>query len=208
MSLFRRLGEKSWETPGAGADAPDPVTYRPPAAQVLMLVYFGVITILFGLVTSAYFMRMGMPGMGHGTLDWHPMPEPPLIWINTAVLLLASLAWEAARIGVRRGERALVRPSLVAAGALGILFLAGQLLLWSQFAARGYFLQSNPANAFFYMITTLHGLHLIGGLWFWGLAMRRSLGGGAAALPIQLTAAYWHFLLLVWILMLGLFVST
>ncbi|HEY9554841.1 cytochrome c oxidase subunit 3 [Allosphingosinicella sp.] len=206
MSLFTRLGEKSWETPGS--DRPDPATYRPPAAQVMMLVYFGVITILFGLVSSAYFMRMGMPGMGHAAMDWRPMPEPPLIWINTAVLLLASLAWEAARIGTRRGETALVRPGLIAAGALGVLFLGGQLLLWSQFATQGYFLQSNPANAFFYMITTLHGLHLIGGLWFWGLAMRRARGGGAAALPIQLTAAYWHFLLLVWILMLGLFVST
>src|SRR3546814_4547716 len=110
MSLFTRLGEKSWETPGS--DRPDPATYRPPAAQVMMLVYFGVITILFGLVSSAYFMRMGMPGMGHAAMDWRPMPEPPLIWNNTAVLLLASLAWEAARIGTRRGETALVRPGL------------------------------------------------------------------------------------------------
>lgn len=208
MSLFTRLGEKSWETPSSDAAPRDPATYRPPAAQVLMLVYFGVITILFGLVSSAYFMRMGMAAMGHHAMDWRPMPEPPLIWINTAVLLLASLAWEAARIGTRRGETTLVRPGLIAAGALGLLFLAGQLLLWSQFATQGYFLQSNPANAFFYMITTLHGLHLIGGLWFWGMAVRRSRLGGAAALPIQLTAAYWHFLLLVWILMLGLFVST
>lgn len=210
MSLFTRLGEKSWEPPGAGVDTRDPASYRPPAAQVMMLVYFGVITILFGLVSSAYVMRMGMGGMGHGggVGDWNPMPEPPLIWINTAVLLLASLAWETARIGARRGETALVRPGLIAAGALGLLFLAGQLLLWSQFAELGYFLQSNPANAFFYMITTLHGLHLIGGLGFWGLAMRRMHGGGEAALPVQLTAAYWHFLLLVWILMLGLFVAT
>ena len=208
MSLFKRLGEKSWETPGVGADRPDPASYRPPAAQVMMIVYFGVITILFGLVSSAYLMRMGLHGTGHSAMDWQPMPEPPLIWVNTAVLLLASLAWEVARIGAGRGETALVRPGLVAAGALGLLFLAGQLLLWSQFAAQGYFLQSNPANAFFYMITTLHGLHLVGGLWFWGLAMRRLATGGATALPIRLTAAYWHFLLLVWILMLGLFVST
>src|SRR3546814_16101207 len=104
----------------------------------MRLVYFGVITILFGLVSSAYFMRMGMPGMGHAAMDWRQMPEPPLIWINTAVLLLASLAWEAARIGTRRGETALVRPGILAAGALGVLFLVGQLLLWRQFAPQRY----------------------------------------------------------------------
>lgn len=207
MSLFSRLREKSWETPGA--DTPDPASYRPPAAQVMMIVYFGVATILFGLVCSAYVMRMGMSGMEHGQMsDWQAMPEPPLLWINTAVLLLASLAWEAARIAARRGDREMVGPGLAAAGALGILFLAGQLLLWSQFASGGYFLQSNPANSFFYLITTLHGLHLLGGLWFWAAAMLRLRTGADVAPSVTLTAAYWHFLLLVWLLMLGLFVST
>src|SRR3546814_16531676 len=92
-------------------------------------------------------MRRGMPGMGHAAMDWRPMPEPPLIWINTAVLLLASLAWEAARIGTRRGATALVRPGLIAAGALGVLFLGGPLLLWSQFATQGYFMPSTSAKA-------------------------------------------------------------
>src|SRR3546814_17022335 len=112
MSLFTRLGEKSWETPGS--DRPDPATYRPPAAQVMMLAYFGVITILFGLVSSDYFMRMGMPGMGHAALDWHSMPEPPLICINPAVLLLSSLAWASARTGARRGQTTLLTPAPLA----------------------------------------------------------------------------------------------
>src|SRR3546814_7711799 len=106
----------------------------------MRLVYFGVITILFGLVSSAYFMRLGMPVMGHAAMDWRPMPEPPLIWINTAVLLLASLASEAARIGTRRGDTVPVRPGPISAGALALLFLGGQLLTSSPFAPPGYFL--------------------------------------------------------------------
>jgi cytochrome c oxidase subunit III len=101
-----------------------------------------------------------------------------------------------------------MRIGLHAAGALGLLFIGGQLLLWSQFAAAGYFLQANPANAFFYLITALHGLHLIGGLFFWARAELRLQGGGDVRLPVDLCAAYWHFLLLIWILMLGLLVST
>ena len=205
MSLFARLGEKSWETPGSAHAAPD--TYRPPAAKVLMILYFGVAAVLFGLVSSAYLMRMGMPGMAHGTMGgWRPLPEPPLLWINTGLLFLASIAWEGARIGISRGRH--VIGWLLAAGLLGILFLAGQLLLWRQFIAAGHGLRGDPAAAFFYLITALHGLHLLGGLWFWARAMPGLGAGGEAPLRVELTATYWHFLLLVWLLMLGLFVAT
>lgn len=207
MSLFSRLAEKSWE--GPGPDAVDPASYRPSAARVGVIVYFGVIAVLFTLISSAYVMRMGMAGMGHGPMgDWRPMPEPPLLWINTAVLLLASLAWEAARAGTRRARADLLRIGLVSAGSLGILFVGGQLLVWRQFETAGYFLQANPANAFFYLITALHGLHLLGGLFFWARAVRRLRSGGDVGLAVDLSAAYWHFLLLVWVLMLGLLIST
>ena len=103
MSLFGRLAEKSWETTGPG-DL-DPADYRPEAARVGLWVYFGVIVILFGLITSAYLVRMGDTFMIHGpTTDWRAMPEPPLIWVNSFILLVNSLAWEAARIAARRAN--------------------------------------------------------------------------------------------------------
>ena len=96
----------------------------------------------------------------------------------------------------------------LAAGLLGILFLACQLLLWSRLAAAGHGLRGDPAASFFYLITALHGLHVAGGLWFWGRAMQDLRAGRQAALRVELTATYWHFLLLVWLLMLALFVAT
>ena len=207
MSLFSRLTEKSWE--GPGAEAIDPASYRPSAARVGVIVYFGVITVLFGLVSSAYVMRMGMPGMGHGAMgDWRPMPEPPLLWVNSFVLLLSSLAWEAARAGIRQGRAELMRNAMLGAGILGILFLAGQLLLWREFVQAGYYASSNPANAFFYLITALHGLHIAGGLFFWVRAVLQMRAGTDIRLPVELCAAYWHFLLLIWALMLALLIST
>ena len=201
MSLFTRLADKSWETPGGGHVAPD--SYRPPAAKVVLILYFGVAAVLFGLVTSAYLMRMGVPGMAHAaTGDWRILPEPPLLWVNTGVLMLASLAWERTRILARAQ-----RPAGwgLIAGLLGLLFLCGQLLLWRQLRDAGHGLANDPAAAFFYLITALHGLHVIGGLWFWARAMAAP---GDAALRFQLTATYWHFLLLVWLLMVALFVAT
>jgi cytochrome c oxidase subunit 3 len=204
MSLFARLSEKSWETPGSRHAAPE--TYRPPAAKVVLILYFGVAAVLFGLVTSAYLMRMGMPGMAHGPMaGWRSLPEPPLLWVNTGVLMLASVAWEGARAAARDREPA---GWGLAAGLLGLLFLVGQLLLWRRLMGAGHLLSNDPAAAFFYLITALHGLHVLGGLWFWARAMLASRGEGNAVLRFQLTAAYWHFLLLVWLLMLGLFVAT
>lgn len=204
MSLFARLAEKSWENRSSPDIASE--TERPPAAKVVLILYFGVAAVLFGLVTSAYLMRMGMPGMAHGpTAGWQSLPESPLLWINTSILMLASLAWERARIA--SSHRRLIEPGL-AAGLLGLLFLAGQLLLWRQLVIAGHGLRGDPAAAFFYLITALHGLHVLGGLWFWGRAMFALRGEGNAALRFQLTATYWHFLLLVWLLMLALFVAT
>ena len=207
MSLISRLSEKSWLEPGA--DVAEPASYRPEAARVATVTYFGVATVLFGLIASAYVMRMGMPAMGHGAMgDWRPMPEPPLIWINSAVLVAASAAWEVARAGGRSGRSALMRGGTIAAGALGILFLVGQLLLWREYADGGYYASANPANAFFYLITALHGLHLAGGLFFWARALLRLRRGHDIRLPVDLCAAYWHFLLLIWVLMLALLIST
>jgi len=201
MSLIARLTEKSWQSRPA-----PPETDRPPAAKVLLILYFGVAAVLFGLVTSAYLMRMGVAGMAHGPMaGWRPLPEPLLLWVNTGMLMLASVAWEGARIVSR--ERRPVEWG-AAAGLLGLLFLAGQLLLWNRLTDAGHGLRGDPAAAFFYLITGLHGLHVVGGLYFWARAMLASGDEGNAALRFQLTASYWHFLLLVWLLMLGLFVAT
>jgi cytochrome c oxidase subunit 3 len=211
MSLFSRLTEKSWENAGTDLTI-DPADYRPAAGTVGVWIYIGVATMLFGLVSMAYFMRMGMPGMEHGQAnDWRPMPEPALIWINTGVLLLSSLAWEAARGAARRGGGNMLLIATLAAGALAFLFLAGQLALWAEFRAHGYFAAANPANSFFYLITGLHGAHLLGGLYFWGRLVPRLSAGSdskAVGLFVDLCALYWHFLLLVWLVMLGLLIST
>jgi cytochrome c oxidase subunit III len=48
---------------------------------------------------------MGLGGEGHQSWgDWQPMPEPPLMWINSSVLLLSSVAWEIARLGSSHGR--------------------------------------------------------------------------------------------------------
>lgn len=212
MSLIGRLAEKSWEAPGAdGLREPD--SYRPAAATVGVYVYLGVASVIFTLIMAAYLVRMGLPSaMDHGAGDdWHSMPEPPLLWFNTAVLVLSSLAWEMGRRSAARGEARPMRSAATAGSVLGLLFLAGQILLWWHYQAAGYYLAANPANAFFYLLTAIHGLHLAGGI----VAGSRTLGqiavGGdmqRASRNVRLCAVYWHYLLLVWGLLAGLLVLT
>lgn len=212
MSLFSRLAEKSWQTHG-NEHFSDPVEYRPAASTVGVYVYFGVATVIFALLSAAYLVRMGMEhGMQHGGGgDWQAMPEPPLLWINTAVLAASSVAWEAARRAAKRGARENLRMLTIAGGVLGFVFLAGQLLLWAQYQAAGYFLAANPANSFFYLLTAIHGLHLAGGLVAWARTfgqMGEHADSARLVRNIRLCALYWHFLLLIWALLAALLIST
>ena len=229
MSLISRLSEKSWETPGA-LGFEEPGDYRPHAARVALWLYLGVATVLFSLITAAYVMRMGDHGAVIGSpRDWHAIPRPTLLWANTGVLIVASIVWEVARRAVRRGQEAKTRHALIAGGALGFLFLAGQLIVWRELHQAGYYLagpslclgdwsdlrspglhftSSNPAVAFFYMITGIHGLHIAGGLYAWGRAILHAASGIDVGGIISLSAIYWHFLLAVWLAMFGLLLST
>jgi cytochrome c oxidase subunit 3 len=87
----------------------------------------------------------------------------------------------------------------------------GQLLVWRQLGSLGYFVDTNPSNSFFYLITALHGLHLLGGLVAWFRASLRLWRGAEVAkirMSVDLCAVYWHFLLLVWLVMFGLLLVT
>lgn len=207
MSLLGRLTEKSWETPGVAGFA-EPGDGRPAAITVMIAVYCAVAAMIFSLIVMAYLMRMGIhSAIGHGSGDWKRMPEPALLWVNTGVLLLASVAWEWARRaavvpGSQNGAETM-RRGMLAGGLLGIAFLGGQLLLWRDFHAAGYYLAANPANAFFYLLTAIHGLHLIGGIVGWLGVLNHPTSPA-----VRLCALYWHFLLLIWVLLAGLLFLT
>ena len=104
-----------------------------------------------------------------------------------------------------------VRKGLAIGGALTICFVFGQLVAWQQLGALGYHANTNPANGFFYLITGLHGLHMLGGLVAWGrtsLKVWRGCEPAEVRLSVELCTAYWHFLLVIWFVLFGLMLST
>jgi cytochrome c oxidase subunit 3 len=139
--------------------------------------------------------------------DWRPVPQLGLLWANTLVLILSSVALQWAQYSVRRGQMDSMRVGLLAGGAFTVVFLFGQMLAWKQLAAMDYFDITNPAIGFFYMITAIHGLHLVGGLVAWGRAVTKVWGDFNVAKirqSVELCTTYWHFLLLVWLVLFGL----
>ncbi len=202
--LRQTLNTQPWEAndplenqPGRGVISTDP-------AKIGLWSFIAVVTSLFALFLSAYMMRMRLG-------DWRPVDEPDLLWLNTAVLVLASVAFQLTRGAARRGQPLTVKVGLLVGGACTTLFLFGQLMAWQQLNASGFFMTGNPANSFFYLLTALHGLHLLGGLWVWGRTTLRILTGADAEsvrLSVELCTVYWHYLLLVWIGLFALLLST
>jgi cytochrome c oxidase subunit 3 len=196
----QRLGAKPWLEQGVTVDLREEGTPSLPAAKIGLGVFLAVVGSLFALFISAYSMRMNM-------VDWRALPVPSLLWFNTGVLILSSVALQWAYMAARRNDIDGAIIGLCAGGASAVTFLVGQLLAWRQLGAAGYFLASNPANSFFYLITALHGLHLIGGLVALGRTTAKVWRGAAmiqVRLSVELCAIYWHFLLLVWLVLLGL----
>ncbi|MGF1609706.1 MAG: cytochrome c oxidase subunit 3 [Kiloniellales bacterium] len=206
MGLFQQLMEKPWV---AGhhriVDRHDRSAFLLPAATLGLRVLMAVIALLFTLLVVAYADRMFVP-------DWRPLPMPWLLWLNTAILILSSVGLQWAAVSARQGEIEGVKAGLLVGGAFAFAFLVGQLLAWQELAALGYFATTNPANAFFYLLTALHGLHLLGGLVAWGRTgdklWRVRVELDRLRLSVELCAVYWHFLLVIWLVLFGLLLFT
>jgi cytochrome c oxidase subunit 3 len=196
----QRLTAKPWLEEGLVGDFPGTDAMTWPAAKIGLGVFLAVASSLFALFISAYSMRMTL-------VDWRTLPVPRLLWFNTGVLVLSSVALQWSYVAARRHDADGVMVGLLAGGASGVIFLAGQLLAWQQLSAAGYFVASNPANSFFYLLTAVHGLHLTGGLVALGRTSAKVWRCAEIAdtcLSVELCAIYWHFLLLVWLVLLGL----
>lgn len=197
----QRLASKPWLEVGLAGDAPQMQGSSATIAKVGLGIFLAVVGALFTLLISAYLGRMG-------GADWWGIPIPGLLWVNTAALAASSLALQWAKTEVRPDHRDRLNAALVTAFATAVFFVAGQFLAWRQLISAGYVLADNPSNSFFYMITGLHGLHILGGLFVLGRTAIRARSAPLSArmlLSVELCVIYWHFMLVVWLVLFALF---
>ncbi len=179
----------------------------------------------FIALVSAFFVRQSaghFDARDNYITDWHPLHVPPILWVNTAVLLVSSITVEMARrqlfremdvieewLGLGRPAAKRALPWLLATLALGALFLAGQCAAWRQLQAERLFFATNPNSYFFYIITGSHALHLLIGL----VALTAAVIGLYKLRRVQLrqilvdcTAWYWHSMGVLWVFLFVLLV--
>lgn len=215
---------------GWGGGRPDDDRDRLRRYRIGMLFALAAIIMLFVSFTSAYIVRQGVGTWSDASAryvtDWKPIALPPILWINTVILLLSSVTLAMARrklahkinVSPRHGASPLPAPALIGTErtsipwlgitvVLGVGFLVGQLLAWEQMRHSGVFISTNPSSSFFYLLTGAHGVHLLGGILALGYAavialLRKPLMKRFVVLDV--TALYWHFMDFLWIYIFAL----
>ena len=207
ISIFKLLSQKPWDPDQAKLDNLHEGSTLEISKGKLGLRYLMIIsTIFFCLFIVTYSDRLVYQ-------DWKSMPEPLLLWLNTLLLVITSVVFISAQIASNKNNFEIVKNRLIAIGLLSILFLLGQLLVWQQMVDQGYYVSSNPANAYFYVFTALHGLHLLGGLVYWLMTIKKVWNPKDIIImktkhTVELCAIYWHFLLAVCVVLFGLMLLT
>lgn len=184
--------------------------HAPPPASTGMWVGLAGITMTFAAFTSALIVRQGAAN------DWQHFTLPPILYLNTLVIIASSVTLEVSRRRVasfmgglrdknQRNDhvQSPARWLYVTLG-LGLLFVAGQTFAWLQLRSQGFKLATNISYSFFYVLTIAHALHLLGGLG----GLTRVIGKLNKSLlkrsTLDATSRYWHFMGSLWVYLLFL----
>lgn len=171
-----------------------------PASRTGIWVGIAAITMTFAAFTSAMVIRQS-------SSDWRHFALPPILYLDTVVLLASSATLELARRGFSGRldvKRSAALAWLYGTLGLGVLFIAGQYAAWTQLKAEGLYLATNPSSSFFYLFTAAHALHVLGGmsglvLVIWRLSKRPPALHGST---LDTVSYYWHFMDVLWVYLL------
>jgi cytochrome c oxidase subunit 3 len=158
MALLSDRAGKTARVVVLPASLEDPSKSPPGMYRLGLLIACGSILAFFAALVVAFYWRSRTPPF------WEPIQLPRTLWLSTAIILVSSVTFEAARRAYRRGLHLAAARLMVITACLGAAFLASQLSAWLNLVHRGYYLAQNPYSSFFYMFTGLHAAHLIGGL--------------------------------------------
>lgn len=184
---------------GNGPRGPSNWQVPPGAYRTGIWVAIASISMLFLALTSAMVVRAG------GSSDWVRIALPRVLYFNTFILILSSVTFELSRRFLKKGSNTKFALWLYLTTALGIIFLAGQLMAWRQLAAQGIHVATNASGSFFYVLTAVHGVHVLAGilvLLYLVFRTRRIIGNPRKRIAVDVTAIYWHFVDGLWIYVL------
>lgn len=163
----------------------------------LLLIIISII-MMFGAFTSAFIVRREEG-------NWLEFNLPSVLLINTLIIVVSSITMQMAYMAAKRNNLNQVKLMVMLTLGLGIAFLVGQWSAWAELVQNNIFfggITSNPAGSFLYVLTGVHGFHIITGLIFLVfvlLAAFKYQVHSKKLLRTQLCTIYWHFLGGLWI---------
>ena len=197
--LFGTLTQKPWEKEQAAIDSlHEGKTFNISAQKSAVIIIFGVATVLFSLIFTGYLYTLPPEQ------DTRYLLKQNLLWINTIILFLVTYFFGKITKDLEKKETLKIKKNLIFVGVLSYLFLFGQVIFWFQLMKSGNYASTNSYFSSFYFFTALHGLHLLGGLFFWGKVSSRVMKLDKDKIlneekNISALSLYWTYLLIVWI---------
>ncbi len=185
-----------------GGDLRKVENYSPPPASTGIWVGLAAISMTFAAFTSALIVRQG------SAQDWRHINLPPVLYLNSLVIVASSFALEIARrrvatfMGGVRDQAESPARWLYVTLFLGLLFVAGQTFAWVQLKAQGFGLATNVSYSFFYVLTVAHALHVFGGLGGLVRVIGKLNHSVLRRSTLDATSRYWHFMGALWLYLL------
>lgn len=199
------------QNPGGGGDGQhpnednelQPDRFVPAKSRILTVLLLLVVVMTFGGLIAAYIVIAT-----NGVAEWKPFDLPIQVWISTAIIVTSSFTYHFGKKGVERNDQTQAKNWFIITTVFGAAFISSQILAWVTLNARGFYVQSNPYTGFFYILTAVHAVHVLGGITALGSVLLRSWypTNDPAAIIKRVTLAqvvgwYWHFMGGLWIVL-------
>ncbi|HYL86379.1 MAG TPA: cytochrome c oxidase subunit 3 [Candidatus Angelobacter sp.] len=209
LIIEERRGGGGGVEPPAGGDGGDDGDdgkrrrkWSPTPRRYSTAMAIGIVSILmfFMALASAFIV------LRHGSAVWASIHLPRILLVNTAILIVSSFTLERARVRLSLADTSGFRKLWSVTTALGLLFVAGQLVAWRQLVAQGVYIGSTQASSFFYIFTGAHAVHLLGGVAALLFVSLRNFEKSqiSVSTAAEITSYYWHFMDGLWLFLLAL----
>jgi cytochrome c oxidase subunit III len=209
-------GTSGGSTPGSGGGGNDPSggndqpgkgdsaraePFVPGKSRILTGFLLVVVMMTFGGLMAAYVVIAT-----NNVAEWKPFDLPIQVWISTGLILISSAIYHFGKLAVDRNDQPSAKKWFIITTVFGAAFISSQTLAWFELNARGLYVQGNPYVGFFFILTAVHAVHVLGGIVALGSILLRNLVATDRLIEIekrrtiaQVVGWYWHFMGSLWI---------
>lgn len=178
----------------------------PDKAKVVTWFLLIVVLMTFGGLIGAYVVIAT-----NGVAEWKPFDLPIQVWLSTILIVASSVTYHLAQTTVFKNDHKKLRRYLIATTVLGAAFISSQIIVWLDLVERGYYMSGNPYAGFFYIITGIHAVHVLGGVIALGAIILRTAVQTEYGPELQYrrnlarsVGWYWHFIGILWIVIFAM----